>query len=321
MARKPKLLQQVRDRIRTLHYSIHTERAYCDWIRRFILFHNKRHPRAMGLREINDFLSDLANKHSLAAASQNQALHALIFLYREILGIDLPDAQTLVRAKSPRRLPVVLTRSEITALFAHLNGRNRLLAALLYGTGMRLMECIRLRVIDLDFESRQIKVRNGKGQKDRLTLFPETLTRSLSEHLHYVKAIHHRDLEAGYGCVELPACIISSDYGACRSWGMQFVFPATTRTLDKSCRKICRRPIDPKQLQQAIKTALHRAEIDKPASCHSLRHSFATHLLEDGADIRTVQELLGHSDVRTTQIYVHVSQAGLQSVKSPLEQL
>ncbi len=320
MARKPKLLQQVRDRIRALHYSIHTERAYCDWIRRFILFHDKRHPRDMGLREINSFLSDLANHHALAAASQNQALHALIFLYREILGIDLQDAQKLVRAKRPKRLPVVLTRSEIAALFAHLNGRNRLMAALLYGSGMRLMECIRLRVFDIDFDNQQILVKNGKGQKDRITLLPENLIQRLSEHLQCVKTIHRRDLEAGYGCVVLPQTS-SRDSQTCRRWGMQYVFPATTRTLNNYSRKIQRHHIDPKQLQRAIKVALNLAEIDKPASCHSLRHSFATHMLENGADISTVQELLGHSDVRTTQIYTHVTQAHLHAVQSPLEQL
>ncbi len=274
MARKPKLLQQVRDRIRTLRYSIHTERAYCDWIGRFILFHDKRHPRDMGILEINNFLSNLANEHALAAASQNQALNALIFLYREILCIELPEAKKLVRAKKPKCLPVVLTRSEITTLLAHLNGRNRLMASLLYGSGMRLMECIRLRVMDLNFDSLRIKVINGKGQKDLFTLLPENLVQNLSGHLHHVKAIHRRDLEGGYSCVELPQELFSEDFKTCRIWGMQYVFPATTRTYNKNARKVRRHHINPKQLQRAIKTALELAEIDKPASLSFITPQF-----------------------------------------------
>jgi len=319
MARKPRLLDEVRARIRARHYSAATERAYCDWIRRFILFHHKRHPRDMGVDEIQAFLSWLALERKVAAATQDQALNALLFLYRKVLEIELPLLRPLQRARKPKRLPVVLTRREIQRLLAALDGRHRLMASLLYGSGLRLMECVRLRIRDLDFDAQQLVVRDGKGAKDRVTLLPEPLLPSLQEHLHYVRALHQRDVEVGLGAAAMPRGQMHRHRQRAREWGWQWVFPARGLTPAGEGEGLLRRHMDAKQLQRAVRSAVKRAAIDKPASCHSLRHSFATHLLEDGYDIRTVQELLGHSDVRTTQVYIHVIEGGVGFVRSPLD--
>jgi integron integrase len=321
MARKPRLLEQVRARIRFLHYSVATERAYCEWIRRFILFHDKRHPSELGAAEIESFLSHLAERRNVSASTQNQALNALLFLYRQVLEMEFPELRGVARAKKPKRLPVVLTRKEINALFAHLDGRTRLMAGLLYGAGLRLMECVRLRTKDIDFDYQNIIVREGKGNKDRVTLLPETLVGALQEHLRHIRTLHEHDLARGHGRVALPFALSRKYPNAEREWAWQYVFPARGLRPDAADGVLRRSHIDPKQLQRAIKSAVRTAGIDKPASCHSLRHSFATHLLEDGCDIRTVQELMGHSDVRTTQIYTHVVSRGANAVRSPLLRL
>jgi len=315
-------LNQVASVIRTKHYSIRTERAYIDWIRRFILFHGKRHPREMGEREVAAFLTHLAVERNVAASTQNQALNALVFMYREVLDRPLsPDIKGIAPAKTPRRLPVVLTPAEVHRLLAELEGRQWLVACLLYGSGLRLIESLRLRVMDLDFDRRSLFVRNGKGGKDRVVTLADELVVPLQRHLHGVKACHERDLEAGFGCVHLPHALARKYPGACREWGWQYVFPASRRSLDPRTGNERRHHIDASVIQKAIHAAVRRAGIHKKASCHSLRHSFATHLLERGMDIRTVQEQLGHKDVRTTQIYTHVLNRGGLAVRSPLSGL
>jgi integron integrase len=320
-AEKPRLLDQVRQRLRLKHYSIRTEQAYVAWIRRFILFHHKRHPAELGAAEVTQFLSHLASERQVAAATQNQALSALLFLYREVLGIELAWLDDLERAQRPQRLPVVLTHAEACRVLAHLNGRHWLMASLLYGTGLRLMECVRLRVKDIEFERRAILVRDGKGRKDRVTMLPDALREPLRQHLQQVQRIHQQDLDAGFGEVYLPYALARKYPSAEREWGWQYVFPATQRSLDPRSGAERRHHIDEQTLQRAVKTAIRRAGIHKPASCHSLRHGFATALLEAGYDIRTVQELLGHRDVRTTMRYTHVLNRGGQGVRSPLDRL
>ena len=320
-ANPPRLLDQVRARIRAKHYSLRTEDAHVHWIRRFILFHNKRHPVEMGAVEVEAFLSHLAVAGKVAASTQNQALSALLFLYREVLGIELPWLQGVTRAKPSQYLPVVLTTGEVRALFARLDGVDWLMASLLYGAGLRLMECVRLRVKDLDFEMRQITVRDGKGGKDRITMLPERLIEPLVNHLSRVRSIHEEDLAAGFGAVYLPSALERKYPNASREWGWQYVFPARQLSIDPRSGIKRRHHREEQALQRAVKRAVREAGIVKPASCHTLRHSFATHLLQNGYDIRTVQELLGHRDVKTTMIYTHVLNRGGRGVISPLEAL
>lgn len=315
----PQLLEQVRGRCRVRHYSIRTERAYLAWIWRFVRANNGLHPRHLGKGEIEAFLTRLATEGRVAASTQNQALAALLFLYREVLGIELPWMEEIRRAKRPQRLPVVLTRAEVQALLGELDGTCWLLASLLYGTGMRLMECMRLRVKDVDFARREIVIRDGKGGKDRRTMLPATLVDPLQAQLREARRVHERDLAAGLGAVWLPDALARKFLGAAREWGWQYVFPATGRSTDPRTGAIGRHHLDESVLQRAVKSAVRRAGIAKPATCHTLRHSFATHLLEDGYDIRTIQELLGHKDVSTTQVYTHVLNRGGAGVLSPLD--
>lgn len=315
----PRLLEQVRGRLRVKHYSLRTEQAYVGWIRRFILANGKRHPREMGSGEVEAFLTRLATHDHVAAGTQNQALAALLFLYREVLGQDLPWMDEVVRAKRPRRLPVVLTRDEVRRLLTQLQGRDWLMAGLLYGTGMRLMECLRLRVKGVDFQRRDIIVREGKGNKDRHAPLPQSLATALRDQMASARLLHGADLAAGFGAVWLPHALARKYPNAAREWGWQYVFPASQRSRDPRSGEIRRHHLDEKVLQRAVQRARTAAAIHKPATCHTLRHSFATHLIEDGYDIRTVQELLGHKDVSTTQIYTHVLNRGGRGVLSPLD--
>ena len=318
---KPKLLDQVRSAIRTRHYSIRTEQAYVNWIRKFILFHNKRHPAEMGATEIGQFITDLAMKKHVAASTQNQALSAILFLYNEVLQQEIGTIDNLVWAKRPKRLPVVLTRDEVKAIMRQLSGTTWIMAMLLYGSGLRLMECLRLRVQDIDFTYKQITVRDAKGQKDRITMLPQILIDPLKQHLKKVKALHEKDLQAGYGTVYLPNALERKYRNANRQWNWQYVFPASQLSIDPRSGRKQRHHLDENVLQRAVKIAIQKAGINKHASCHTLRHSFATHLLEAKYDIRTVQELLGHQDLNTTMIYTHVLNKGGMGVSSPADSL
>jgi integron integrase len=315
----PRLLDQVRARIRRMGLAIRTEEAYVGWIRRFILANNKRHPREMGAAEVEAFLTLLATRGRVSASTQNQALAALLFLYREVLGEQLPWMDNVRRAKRSERVPVVLSREEARRLLAELCGLNWLMASLLYGSGLRLMECVRLRVQDVDFARHEIVVRRGKGGKDRRTLLPASLVPPLSAQLEEARRVHERDLRAGFGAVWLPDALARKYAGAAREWAWQYVFPASVRSRDPRTGIEGRHHLDESVLQRAVKSAVARAGLAKPATCHTLRHSFATHLIEDGYDIRTVQELLGHADVSTTQIYTHVLNRGGLGVRSPLD--
>jgi integron integrase len=318
---KPKLLDQVRQAIRTRHYSYMTEKSYVGWIKRFIFFHNKRHPAEMAETEIGGFLSSLATDSHVSASTQNQALNALLFLYREVLRKDIGYVNGVVRAKRPHRLPVVLTRQEVRAILASLDGSDWIMAMLLYGAGLRLMECLRLRVKDIDFTSNQIVVRAGKGDKDRHTMLPAAVKEPLAKHLDVVRRQHQRDLERGMGRVALPNALERKYLNAGKEWGWQWVFPATSHFTDKVTGERRRHHLHESVLQKAVKEAVQKAGVSKPASPHTFRHSFATHLLEDGYDIRTVQELLGHADVSTTMIYTHVLNRGGRGVNSPADRL
>lgn len=302
----PKLLDRVRDVIRRKHYSFRTEQAYTDWIRRFILFHGKRHPSEMAETEVTQFLTHLAREGKVAASTQNQALSALLFLYKEVLKQEIGWLDQVERAKRPARLPVVLTKEEVRTLFKHIHGTHRLMTGLLYGSGLRLMECIRLRVKDIDFGYASVLVRDGKGSKDRITMLPINLAQPLERHLLKVKVQHEEDLEAGLGRVYLPTALERKYPNADREWGWQYVFPSSRISIDPRSQIKRRHHVEEGALQAAVKHAARESGIAKPATCHSLRHSFATHLLENGYDIRTVQELLGHKDVSTTMIYTHV---------------
>lgn len=317
--RPPKLLDQVRMRIRRLGLSIRTEEAYVGWIRRFVLATGKRHPREMGAREVESFLTGLAVHGKVSASTQNQALSALLFLYREVLELDLSWMEDIRRAKKPERLPVVLGRDETAALLAQMDGTTWLMAALLYGAGLRLMECLRLRVKDVDFARNEITVRHGKGGKDRRTMLPAMAVEALQGQLEQASQVHARDLVMGFGEVWLPDALARKYRNAGREWAWQYVFPASTRSADPRTGAIRRHHVNEAILQRAVKRAVRAAQINKPATCHTLRHSFATHLLESGYDIRTIQELLGHKDVATTQIYTHVLNRGGQGVVSPLD--
>ncbi len=320
-APKPKLLDQVRLALRARHYSRRTEQTYCLWIKRFILFHNKRHPAEMGEPEINAFLTHLAVKEHVSASTQNQALSALLFLYRYVLDRSLGDLGKVIRARKPTRLPVVMTREEVKAVLSRLKGEHWLMAALMYGTGMRLMECLRLRVKDIDFGSNQVTVREGKGDKDRITMLPEIVRARLKEHLERVKKIHARDLADGYGRVQMPYALARKYPNASSEWGWQFVFPQMKRWVNAGTGEQGRHHVDESIFGKAIAAAVREAGIAKHATSHTFRHSFATHLLEDGYDIRTIQELLGHKDVKTTMIYTHVLNRGGRGVRSPADAL
>ncbi|MDT7604044.1 MAG: hypothetical protein QOF61_2041 [Acidobacteriota bacterium] len=315
----PKLLDQTRDCIRVRHYSIRTEVTYLRWIRDFIIFHRKRHPKEMGAPEVRNYLSNLAVKRNVAASTQNQALSAILFLYREVLDIKLDWIEGVERAKKTVRLPVVFTRDEARAVLTRLDGTKWLTASLLYGAGLRLMECIGMRVKNVDFAQSQIVVREGKGGKDQVTMLPQSLIEPLRIHLERVRSLHGQDLREGFGDAILPHALARKYPNAGREWGWQYVFPSARRSVDPRTGIERRHHVLETALQKAVKQAIRSAGIDKPGSCHTFRHSFATHLLEDGYDIRTIQELLGHSDVRTTMIYMHVLNKGGKGVRSPID--
>ena len=317
----PRLLDQVRGKIRLKHYSLRTEQAYVDWIKRFIWHFGKRHPRELGAADVEAFLTHLAVAGGVAASTQNQAKSALLFLYREVLGAELPWLDNVEQAKAPRRLPVVLTRDEVQAVFPHLSGIHWLICALLYGSGMRLMECLRLRVKDIEFARGEILVRDGKGFKDRVTMLPAIAVNPLREQLARARTLHDHDLAAGGGEVFLPYALARKYPQAAREWGWQHAFPSAQLSTDPRDGCVRRHHLQDQAVQRALKGAVHAAGIVKPATPHTLRHSFATHLLESGYDIRTVQELLGHSDVSTTMIYTHVLNKGGRGVRSPLDGL
>jgi len=320
-SRPPRLFDRVREAARVRHYSRRTESAYLAWIRRFIFFHGKRHPAEMGAPEITKFLSSLAVEGNVAASTQNQALSALLFLYRDVLEQDLPWLDDVVRAKRPARIPVVLTRDEVRTLLLQMHGVPRLMAMLLYGAGLRLLECAHLRVKDVDFARNQLVVRSGKGDKDRVTMLPAVVKAELTRHLEAVKQQHEMDLRHGAGWVELPSALARKYPNAGREWPWQWVFPATRIYVERATGQRRRHHLHESVLQRAVREALMKAAIPKRASCHTFRHSFATHLLEDGHDIRTVQELLGHRDVNTTMIYTHVLNRGPAGVQSPADRM
>ncbi|NNM80172.1 MAG: integron integrase [Gallionella sp.] len=315
----PKLLDQVRDKLRVKHYAIRTEQTYVDWIKRYIYFHGKTHPKDLGAQEVKAFLTHLAVAGRVSASTQNQAKSAILFLYREVLEIQLSWLDNVTQAKAPKKLPVVLTVAEVQSLLSRLSGSHLLIASLLYGGGMRLMEAVRLRVQDVEFARHEIIVREGKGFKDRVTMLPDAVVVQLKAHLAKVKTLHEEDLAAGYGEVYLPFALDKKYPTAGRDWGWQYVFPSKNLSVDPRSGKTRRHHVDEKGVQRAVKQAVRDAGLTKPATPHTLRHSFATHLLQSGYDIRTVQELLGHSDVSTTMIYTHVLNKGGKGVVSPLD--
>jgi len=317
----PRLLDRLRGELRARHYSRRTEQAYVYWVRRFVVFHGVRHPDTMGAVEINAFLTHLAVDEEVASSTQTQALSALLFLYRRVMGREPGDLGEIVRARRPRRLPVVMTRGEVRQLIEALPPDKRLVASLLYGAGLRLLECLQLRVQDLDFDRHELMVRDGKGAKDRLTVLPQSLEPQLREHLRVVREIHDRDLADGWGRVMLPEALDRKYPNAPREWRWQWVFPQKRRWRNRRTGEQGRHHIDPSLVQRAVREAVLRIGLTRRATCHTFRHSFATHLLESGADIRTVQELLGHSDVKTTMIYTHVLNRGPAGVRSPIDAL
>lgn len=321
LQRKPKLMEQMTHALRARHYSLRTEQAYVHWIRRYVFFHNLRHPGELGEAEINAFLTHLAVDGKVSSSTQNQALSAILFLYRHILGREVGQIGNVIRASRPRHLPVVMSKDEVKTVISYLYGEKKIIATLLYGAGLRLMECLRLRVQDIDFEENQITVRNGKGDKDRVTMLPQSLKPMLAEHLRRVKHIHEKDLAAGWGTVELPEALERKYPRSPRAWEWQWVFPQERRWKNPQTKREGRHHIDESLVQRAVKEAVARAGLSKRASCHTFRHSFATHLLESGYDIRTVQELLGHRDLKTTMIYTHVLKRGPAGIRSPLDSL
>jgi integron integrase len=316
---QPRLLDQVRDSLRRRRYSLRTEKVYVHWIRRFILFHGKRHPREMGAEEVTQFLNDLARRLNVAAATQNQALSALLYLYTQVLDVQLPWLDQVERAKRPARLPTVLTQEEVRRVLSQLDGVRWLLASLMYGAGLRLMECLGVRVKDLVFERGQLIVRDGKGGRDRVTMLPLSLQPLLVAHLERVKALHDADLRQGLGRVALPFALERKYPNAGLQWGWQFVFPSATICTSPYTGQQVRHHVHPKTVQRAVAGAARQAQLTRPVSCHTFRHCFATHLLEGGTDIRTVQELMGHKDVATTMIYTHVTSVPGIGVRSPLD--
>jgi integron integrase len=319
LSTKPRLMTQVRRELQARHYSPRTEKSYISWIKRFIHFHNLRHPVEMAEPEINIFLTHLAVERKVSASTQNQALSALLFLYRYVFGQEIDDLGNVVRARGPRRLPVVLTAAEVMQVINALSGGDRLVVSLLYGAGMRLMECLRLRVQDIDFKLKQITIRRGKGEQDRITVLPSELERSLKQHLEYVRTLHRQDLDSGFGRVDLPGALARKYTTASQEWLWQYVFPQLRRWRNSETGEEGRHYRDPSLVQRAVRSAVQLTDITKKATCHTFRHSFATHLLESGYDIRTVQELLGHKDVSTTMIYTHVLNRNGPSVQSPLD--
>ena len=317
---EPKLLDQLSDVARFRHLSLRTEQAYRTWIKRYILFHQKRHPKDLGTEEVRAFLTHLAVKERVAAATQNQAFHALLFLYRHVLKTQLPNIEGVERAPESRNLPVVFTKEEANAAITHLKGENKLIASLLYGSGLRIMEAVRLRIKDLDFARHEITVRDGKGEKDRLTMLPQSLRPALEVQVEAVWQLHEHDLTKGYGEVYLPYALERKYHKAAKDFVWQYLFPSDKLSADPRTGKTRRHHANEQNVQRAVKTALRKAGVRKNGTCHAFRHSFATHLLEDGYDIRTVQELLGHKDVRTTMIYTHVLNKGGRGVRSPLDQ-
>lgn len=320
MAAATRLLDLVRAEIRLRHYSLRTEKAYVDWIRRFVLYHRKRHPREMGGEEVRAFLNHLANHSYVSPATQAQALAALLFLYKRVLNVALPWIDNVVRAHRPKRLPTVLSQQEAHRVLAQLQGVHWLIGALLYGSGLRLLEGLRLRIKDVNLEYRRITVRNGKGGKDRVTVLPVALVDSLKLHLSKVRLQHEQAIETGYGGVEMPYALARKYPKAHMQWSWQYVFPAIRPSIDPRTGSRRRHHIHEESVQRQVRSAARRAGIEKPVSPHTFRHSFATHLLENGYDIRTVQELLGHKDVKTTQIYTHVMAPGANPVRSPLDE-
>jgi len=316
---EPNLLDRLRNEVRKKHYSGRTEDAYSDWVYRYMRFHGFRDPREMGKDEVERFLSHLAVERDVAASTQNQALSALLFLYRDVLGIKLDWLDGVVRAKRPKLLPVVLARDEVTAVLKHLSGTNLIAAMLMYGAGLRLLECLTLRVKDIDFGYRQITVREGKGNKDRITVLPASVEPRLKLHIEDVRTHFEKDLKEGGGYVRLPKALGRKYPNADRAWGWQWVFPAHRHHLDSESGIRCRHHLDESVLQRAVKEAADLSGVKKRVTCHTFRHSFATHLLEDGYDIRTIQELLGHRDVSTTMIYTHVLNRGGRCVRSPMD--
>lgn len=323
----PKLLDQVRGKIRLKHYSIRTEQAYVDWVKRFILHFDKQHPKDLGAAQVEQFLTHLAVVGKVSASTQNQAKSALLFLYKEVLGLELPWLDDVEQAKTSKRLPVVMTKQEVQAILSQLSGTHHLVVSLLYGTGMRILEALRLRVKDVDFARKEILIRDGKGYKDRVTMLPLSLVAPLQAHLAQVKILHEKDLAQGYGAVYMPFALGKKYPYAARDWAWQYVFPSgklsvDSRSLDENGAGETRRHhVQDQAIQRAVRQAVVDANLTKPATPHTFRHSFATHLLESGYDIRTVQELLGHSDVATTMIYTHVLNKGGRGVSSPLDGL
>ena len=317
----PKLLNQVSAKMRVKHYSLRTEKTYTDWIKRYIYHFDKRHPKEMGAVEVEAFLTHLAVDRNVSASTQNQAKSALLYLYKEVLGVELPWLDNVTQAKVPQRLPVVLTQAEVQAVLSRMDGTMWLIASLLYGSGLRIMEALRLRVKDVDFAQREILVREGKGFKDRVTMLPLSLVEPLKTHLLKVQALHQDDLSAGHGDVFMPMALDRKYPNGGKSWSWQYVFPSVKLSVDPRSKVIRRHHADEKTVQRAVKKAVKLAGIVKLATPHTLRHSFATQLLAGGYDIRTVQELLGHSDVATTMIYTHVLNKGGRGVSSPLDVL
>jgi integron integrase len=314
-----KLLDQVSDVARFRHLSRRTEETYRSWIKRYIIFHNKRHPRDLDSDAIRIFLTHLAVDEHVAASTQNQAFNALLFLYRQVLHLELQDIQGVVRARPSRNLPVVFTKTESNDILTAMSGSTKLIAALLYGSGLRIMEAVRLRVKDLDFGRNEIHVRDGKGERDRVTMLPQSLHHPLRKQIARVSQLHFTDLQHGHGEVYLPYALDRKYPNASRALPWQYLFPADKLSVDPRSGKVRRHHVNEQNVQRAVKSALRMAGVRKNGSCHSFRHSFATHLLEDGYDIRTVQELLGHKDVRTTMIYTHVLNKGGRGVRSPLD--
>ncbi len=317
----PRLLEQVVAKLRVKHYSLRTEKSYTDWIKRYILHHGKRHPKEMGAEDVESFLSYLAVTRNVSASTQNQAKSALLFLYKEVLEMELPWLNNVTQAKTPKRMPVVLSQDEVLAVLSRMDGTTWLVASLLYGSGLRLMECLRLRVKDVDLARREILVREGKGFKDRVTMLPASLIETLKQHLLKVQSLHGQDLAAGFGEVYMPMALDKKYPSGGKSWSWQYVFPSVKLSIDPRSQKTRRHHTDEKTIQRAVKKAVKLSGITKLGTPHTLRHSFATHLLEGGYDIRTVQELLGHSDVKTTMIYTHVLNRGGRGVNSPLDAL
>lgn len=319
MAQQPKkLLDRVRDAIRLKHYAYRTEDTYVSWIKQYILFHDKRHPDEMGTAELEAFLTYLAQERHVSASTQNQALSAILFLYREVLRKPLENVE-VTWAQKPRRLPTVLSQDEASRVLSHLTGTNLLMGQLLYGSGLRLMECLRLRVKDVDFEQRHLIVRDGKGFKDRVTLLPELAQPALQVQMTYAQALHKKDLAEGHGRTSLPDALAVKYPNADREWGWQYVFPSTKLAIDRRDNLLRRHHLHESVLQKAVRQAAQKAGVNKPVGPHTFRHCFATHLLEAGYDIRTVQELMGHKDVKTTMVYTHVMNKGPLGVRSPLD--